>query len=163
MTDDQPIATVEQIATNREKIMAMERAIQENLEPVTFTVVHHFSPGVYARELHIPAGTILTGKIHLTRHLNIISAGTIEIFCPDKGQFTVSAPFTFVSDPGTKRVGYAWTDTVWTTIHPTDETDPDEIERQIIAQDFDDERLIPAMEKFGLPIPKKGETCHLQP
>ena len=31
----------------------------------------------------------------------------------------VSAPFTMVSRPGTKRVGLAIEDTVWTTIHAT--------------------------------------------
>jgi hypothetical protein len=41
----------------------------------------------------------------------------------------VSAPFTVVSPPGTKRIAIAVTDCVWTTILGTDETDPEVIEK----------------------------------
>jgi hypothetical protein len=94
-------------------------------------VVHHFAPGMYARELHIPAGVMLTGKIHKTRHMNVLSAGEITVWTED-GMQRLSAPFSFESQPGTKRIGYAHTDCVWTTYHFTFETDLDAIEAEVI-------------------------------
>lgn len=115
----------------REKIDALEtlmlREPQVEIEPV-----HHFAHGLYAREITIKAGTLLTGKIHRTEHLNIISKGRIIVWTED-GMREVAAPFTMVSRPGTKRVGYALEDTVWTTIHATMETDLARLERELIA------------------------------
>jgi hypothetical protein len=98
-------------------------------------VFHHFSKGVYCREMRIPAGTVIVGKIHKTAHLNIISAGQATVRT-QFGQETINAPYTFKSEIGTQRVVFAHTDTVWTTIHPTELTDVDEIEEQIIAKDY---------------------------
>lgn len=94
-------------------------------------VFHHFAPGVYAREMRIPAGVLVTGKIHKTTHLNIVSAGELTVWTED-GMKRIRAPFTFVSKPGTKRVGLAHEDTVWTTIHATNETDLEKIEAEVI-------------------------------
>jgi hypothetical protein len=96
-------------------------------EQVAIPVRHYFSPGVYAREITIPAGTILTGRIHKYEQLNILSGGEISVLTDD-GMKTVTAPFTVVSPPGTKRIAYAHTDCVWTTILATEEKDPDLIE-----------------------------------
>lgn len=89
-------------------------------------VRHYFSDGLYAREMFIPAGVVLVGAIHKTQHLCVISQGTINV-TTDDGVKTLSAPCTFVSEPGAKRVGYAVTDTVWTTFHATAETDTDRL------------------------------------
>jgi len=115
----------------RDKVNIIEAEILKHpqLDPV---VKHHFSPGIYARELHIPAGAILTGRIHKYENLNILSAGEMAVLTED-GMKRVSAPFTVVSPPGTKRVAYAFTDCVWTTILSTDETDPDVIEQFFTA------------------------------
>lgn len=82
------------------------------LEPV-----HRFAPGIYARELTIPAGVALTGKVHRSTHLNIISKGEISVYSADEGVRRIKAPFSFVAGPGTRRIGFAHEDTVWTTIH----------------------------------------------
>ena len=88
---------------------------------------HFFAPGVYAREVFIPAGTLVTSKIHKYADLNIMSQGVMDVLIGD--QITrVQAPFTIVTPPGTKRIAYAWTDCVWTTVFGTDITDPDEAE-----------------------------------
>lgn len=116
----------------RDKVNAIEVEMlkQEQLElPVT----HYFSQGVYARELFIPKGTTLTGKIHKYSQLNIMSKGDMSVLTED-GIVRVQAPFTIISPPGTKRIAYAHEDTVWTTIHGTEETDVHKIEDQFIAQ-----------------------------
>jgi hypothetical protein len=95
---------------------------------------HYFTLGIYARELHIPAGMTLTGKIHKFPQLNILSKGRISVLTED-GIKEVEAPFTVVSPAGTKRIAYAHTDCVWTTILNTNETDPDLIEKLFTVDD----------------------------
>lgn len=98
---------------------------------------HYFAKGLYAREIFIPKGTLLTGKIHKHEHLNIISKGEISVLT-ESGPQRIKAPCTIVSLPGTKRVGYAHEDTVWTTIHATTETEIDKIEAELIAESYDE-------------------------
>lgn len=93
---------------------------------VELRVVHHFSHGVCARELHIPAGTDLTGAIHKFSNLNILSKGEMLV-TTEKGIEHVKAPFTIVSPPGTKRAARTITDCIWTTVFGTNETDPEKV------------------------------------
>lgn len=131
----------------RDQILYIESEIAK-VDQVECPIKHIFAPGVYAREMTIPAGTILTGKIHATEHINILSQGDISVLT-EEGMKRLQAPFSFVSKPGTKRVGYAHTDVVWTTIHVTNETDLDKIEAEVIAKDFGDPRLAVSPWKQG--------------
>jgi hypothetical protein len=96
--------------------------------------VHRFAPGMYAREITIPAGTLLTGKIHRFAHINVISKGDISVWTEHEGVRRIQAPYTFVAPPGTRRIGYAHTDTVWTTFHanPEDTQDLEQLETLLI-------------------------------
>jgi hypothetical protein len=137
-------AAVSSKLSPREKILSIEGLIAE-LPQHEFKVIHHFAPGLYAREIHIPKGYILTGKIHRYAHLNTVSKGEIAVYTED-GPKRIKAPATFMSPPGTKRVGYAIRATVWTTYHPTEETDVDLIEQQVIAPSFESLGLEPRKE-----------------
>jgi hypothetical protein len=121
-------------APSRESILKLEAAMLEHPQ-VEMEVIHHFSKGIYARELRIPKGTVLTGKIHRHEHLNIISAGDITVMT-ESGMQRIRAPHTLLSLPGIKRAGYAHEDTVWTTIHATEETDLVKLEQMFIAPSF---------------------------
>ncbi len=120
----------------RDKILILE-AEMKKCDQVEIKPVHYFAKGLYAREIFIPKGVLLTGKIHRTEHLNIISKGDISVVT-ETGTKRIKAPFTMVSQPGTKRVGYAHEDTVWTTIHNIDETDLEKIETALIAPSFEE-------------------------
>lgn len=121
---------------NRERVLRMEAAIA-SMPQLDIPVRHYWADGIYAREATIPAGTTCAGAIHKYSHLNIVSQGCIAVMT-EEGLREIRAPATFVSPPGTKRVGYAIEDTVWTTIHGTTETDLDKLERHFIARDFDE-------------------------
>jgi hypothetical protein len=54
------------------------------------------------------------------------------------GSLQLDAPCTFVSEAGTKRAVYALEDTIWTTIHVTNETDLEKIEDYVIAKDYNE-------------------------
>jgi hypothetical protein len=136
-------------AEMRGLIIALEQKMlshANHLTAVDLETHHHFAPGQYARELHIPQGMLLTGKIHKHAHLNIISKGDITVWTED-GMKRIKAPATIVSKPGMKRVGYAHEDTVWTTIHATNETDLVKLEEELIAKDFSE---VPYDEKLML-------------
>lgn len=122
-----------------------EKSMVESEHGVEIPHVDHFSKSVYAREITIPKGTFLIGKIHKFQNLNILSKGKLSIISIDGCQ-TVEAPHTVVSSPGVKRFAFAHEDSVWTTIHGTDETDVDKIEEQFIAKNYDE--VIPYTEKL---------------
>jgi len=128
-------------AARHDKIDALEALIRAECPAVECPVRNHFAPGVYAREMTIPAGTVLTGKIHKTAALSIMSKGALLLYMEDGTTREIRAPFTYIAPPGTRRAAYALEETVWTVIHPTDLTDVDEIERQFIAQTPEEFRL----------------------
>ena len=111
--------------------------ILEDGRKIELETIHHFAPGLYARELRIPAGVLLTGKIHKTEHLNILAKGRIEISNMGESKEMI-APQIFVSPPGTKRAGYAHEDCVWITIHPTEEMDMIKLEQDLVTNSFDE-------------------------
>jgi hypothetical protein len=104
------------------------------LSPVEAPLVHYFSEGLYAREMTIPAGAMLTGKIHKTEHICVISKGDITFFDQNGGARRVKAPYTFVSKPGARRAGYAHEETVWTCFHVTPERDLEKLEELLIEK-----------------------------
>jgi hypothetical protein len=97
---------------------------------------HHFADGLYGREILIPAGTVLTGKIHKGEHLNFLMQGDITVWT-EEGMKRIQAPAVIVSKPGTKRVGLAHTDTIWVTVHATHETNLDRLEAELIEPETD--------------------------
>jgi len=127
--------TTPEKAELRLKIERLESAMMEIGEKLEVETNHHFSKDVYAREMRLNKDTLIVGKIHKHKNLNILSSGEALVASVD-GIKEVKAPYTFVSDPGAKRVIYAKTDIVWTTIHGTSETDVDKIEELFIAKNY---------------------------
>jgi hypothetical protein len=113
-------------------IFSLEKAML-SMDQLPLDVTHHFSKGVYARQMFIPKGTILTGKLHKHNHLNVMLYGDIEVATED-GSKRMTEPCMFESKAGTKRAGFAHEDTVWITIHATKETDLKKIEANEIAE-----------------------------
>lgn len=105
-----------------------------NTVDLTDQTFHHFAHGVYGRELHIPAGVGLVGKMHRYSTLNILAKGEIAVTTPD-GPKVLTAPAVFVSPAGTKKVGIAITDCVFLNVHASTETDLDRLEAELIVPD----------------------------
>ena len=109
----------------------IEKGIFESGQPVEMPVKHHFTPGMYCREIFIPAGTVLTSKIHKTEHPFVVSLGRINVIMEDNGVEEIVAPHFGITKPNTRRVLYAVEDTVWTTFHPTDIVPLDNSQKEI--------------------------------
>lgn len=121
------------IQSIRDKVFAVEALMKEQPQ-VDIEAKHYFSKGVYAREITIPAGTVLVGEIHKFTNLNILSKGEIEVLVGSEIR-RIEAPFMIVSPAGTKRIARALSECIWTTVHGTDEVDLAVIEKTFIAKD----------------------------
>lgn len=104
---------------------------------IEIPINHYFSKDVYAREMVMPKGALVVGKIHKHKTLSILSKGEVSILSID-GPMRIKAPYTFTSSPGVKRLIYAHEDTVWTLMHGTSETDLVKIEDQFIAKNYEE-------------------------
>ena len=95
------------------------------LPQVEMPVNHAFCSGLYARTMHIPAGTVLTGAVHREESFFLVRKGSL-IVSTDTGPRTVGPGDMSVSKIGTKRAGIALTDVEVTTFHanPTNEQQP---------------------------------------
>ena len=113
-----------QLATSmQEKVKALEEILLD-VPQVDCPVRHHFAPGMYAREITIPKGTVLTGAVHKTQNLAVLSQGKLQLVTND-GTTIISAPHILTVMPGMKNAAYALEDSVWTNFFPTEETDID--------------------------------------
>lgn len=138
-----PIADGNGNPVSREEMRARVFRLQDELlklPQLKQVLRHHFAGGVYAREMLIPAGAALVGRIHVSEHLCFITMGRISILT-EEGVKCICAPATLISKPGAKRAGYALEDTIFVTVHATKETDLDKLEAELTAEDFDDPRL----------------------
>lgn len=99
---------------------------------VDLRTTHSLSGGVYARTIHIPAGTVLTGATHKKDHINVVF-GDITV-TTDTGPVRLTGHHVLPTKAGSKRAGFAHADTVWTTICHTELTDIEAIEDELVEE-----------------------------
>lgn len=90
-------------------------------------ITHRFGPGIYIREMSAKAGSYLIGHKHIDPHLNVLVSGKIMLFKETGETLEISAPFTFVGEPG-RKLAYVIEDMVWQNIYSTNETDVRKLE-----------------------------------
>ena len=100
-------------------------------------VKHSFADGCYIREIFNPAGELLITKIHKKEHPFFLLEGKMSILTED-GVEHLKAPYYGITKPGTKRIIYTHTDCVFVTVHATEKKDIKEIEKDVIADNFND-------------------------
>ena len=147
--------------TNATSLDELEASlVHSGLPKAECPVTHRFTPGMYIREIFIPAGTLLTSMEHRYEHPFVISQGRIRVTSEKEGCVTYQAPHTGITRPGTRRALYAETDVIWTTFHVTEETDVEKIGQAILAPHFNP--LLsdndPALELWRESIPKLQDS-----
>lgn len=99
-------------------------------------VTHRFSPGIYCREIFMPAlpggGTYVVGHIHKTQHQNIVLSGRAYVTI-DGVSVEIVAPFVFESAAGAQKLLHVVEDMRWVTVHanPDNITDIPTLENMI--------------------------------
>jgi len=90
-------------------------------------VIHHFGPGIYIREVHLPARSLVVGHHHKASHLNIMLTGVICLVDDAGGLLFLRAPHIFTSPPG-RKTAYVLEDCIWQNVIATEERDIDALE-----------------------------------
>ncbi len=111
--------------TTQQKVETLVQAVVANAVPqVDCPVRHYFAPGVFAREITIPAGTLLAGYAHKTTNLAVLSAGVLSLLTDD-GPVIIRAPHVVTVKAGTRNCAIALETAVFTNFfaNPSNETD----------------------------------------
>jgi quercetin dioxygenase-like cupin family protein len=94
---------------------------------------HHFSDGLYAKEMNIPKGYVAGMHKHEYSHLSILSKGRV-IVRTDEYNNEYTAPACIDIKAGINHTIEALEDATWFCIHATEETDITKIDEVLIAK-----------------------------
>lgn len=100
-------------------------------------VEHLFGGGMCIRQMFLPKGTIVVGKIHRHAHPNFLMSGEVIVVTEGGGREHIKAPHSMISKAGTKRVVYVIEDAIWAVVHKTETTDPVALEAEVIAPSYE--------------------------
>lgn len=126
-----------QLAKECQSLNQLEQQIAQ-YPPQEMPVIHRFTHGpdgkvnLYTREIFMPAGTVLTSKIHRTQHQYIVMSGRVAVWTEDTGTVEIVAPFVGITEPGTRRALLIIEDCRWITAHPVNTDNLEDIERELI-------------------------------
>jgi len=109
-------------------------------QPEMCPLEHSFAPGIYVRQITIPKGMLIVGKIHKHRHPNFLLKGKVSVLTETAGVQVIEGPCSMISEPGTRRLLYTHKETVWTTVHhnPDEIRNLEQLENHIIAKSYDE-------------------------
>lgn len=91
---------------------------------------HTFTPGLYTRQIFMPAGSLITSQVHRTEHQFMVLKGCLTVFTDNAEQF-MEAGHIGITYSGTRRALVIHEDTVWVTCHATDIKPEDDSEEAI--------------------------------
>lgn len=84
---------------------------------------HYWAPGVWVRELFIPAGTEIAGARHKVDHV-VMFDGDITVF-HEGDKVRLTGRHTLISAAGAQRIGQAHADTWCTGVFPNPDNETD--------------------------------------
>lgn len=131
MSEEKSLALVKAVSViatkeRRSKLSDLEQAMLQE-DQVGIPVNHRFSGGIYAREITIPKGTLLTGRIHKFDHFDIMLSGDVTV-STDNGEVKRLTGLNIMEGKaGKKRAGFTHEDTHWITFHSAEERDPEQM------------------------------------
>ncbi len=123
------VVVMKEIALNIEKLARL--CLKE--EQVDTPVVHHFGPGIYVREVKIPAGSFAIGHYQNLEHLNFFLKGRITMIHEDGSKTEMTAPMIYTAKPG-RKVSFVHEDVVWLNVYPETERDIEKLEAKYLTK-----------------------------
>lgn len=94
---------------------------------------HHFSDGLYAKQMVIPAGHVVGSHAHGYSHLSVLAVGDVSVEA-DGVLTEMSGPCCIEIKAGVVHRVFAKTDAVWFCIHATEETDVNKIDEVLLTK-----------------------------
>jgi quercetin dioxygenase-like cupin family protein len=100
---------------------------------IDLRIKHHFSDGVYAKQMFLPKGAQAETHEHKYDHLSILASGIAAVNI--EGKVTIyTGPAAINIPAGKKHRVDALKDAVWFCVHATDETDIEKIDSVLIKE-----------------------------
>lgn len=116
------------------EIDQLEKVMLDNFPMVECPLTHRFTDGLYVREIFMPAGSLITSKIHKTQHQFFVLKGKVIVWIDGEEQI-IEAPYIGVTEPNTQRVLYVVEDCIWATSHPNPDNETvEQIEERILEK-----------------------------
>lgn len=103
---------------------------------------HSFADGQYIREIYNPANEIIVTKIHKQNHPFFLLEGKMTIITLEATE-TIEAPYYAVTKAGTQRIIYTHEPCRFVTVHRTDSISVEDIEKEVIANSYEELDLSP--------------------
>lgn len=120
--------------TWREKLAYLGFKFSAASEGARVTLKHIFEPGMYIREMTIPAEMLFIGRPHLLGHRCELVSGRI-LLISENAKTHMEAPAELVSAPGYMMCLYSKTDVVGRTYHPIPVTaDPEMLDPALLEE-----------------------------
>lgn len=109
------------LSLNKEKIMQGE-------------ILHHFSDGLYAKEVRVPKDYFLVKHVHPFSHLSILAKGKVRLTKGEEFE-VIQAPACINIKANEIHSIVSLEDCVWFCIHATEETDAENIDKVILEKE----------------------------
>jgi hypothetical protein len=119
------------ISSFLEKKVGVLLGTSKDIQQIKCEEKHHFGPGLYIKEITMPAGSVIVGKHHKVEHLCNMMSGRMIIVNPDGSRYELIAPMTFMAKPG-RKVAYIIETVIFQNIYSTDETDIKKLENMFV-------------------------------
>lgn len=107
----------------------------------THPIFHTFGDGFYLRHMSIPNDEFIVTEIHRKENPLFLLSGSCAILT-ESGVEEVAAPWYTITKPGTQRIMYMREECVFVTVHPTECKTVEDVEKDIIAKDFNDPKIV---------------------
>lgn len=116
------------------QIDELEAVMLDNMPVIECPVTHRFTEKLYVREIFMPAGMLITSKIHKTQHQYFVMKGKCIVWI-DGIEHLIEAPYIGVTEPNTRRVLLILEDSIWATTHVNEDNETvEQIEERIIEK-----------------------------
>ncbi len=100
---------------------------------IDLKIKHHFSGGVYAKQMRLPAGMWADTHEHVYDHMSILASGIVAVEI-DGVKTIYTGPAVINIPAGKKHHIDALKDAVWFCVHATDETDVEKVDEVLICR-----------------------------
>ncbi len=117
----------------KEKSIEKLEAAMLSMPQLPCSVVHKFGPGIYMRELYLPAGALVIGHHQKFEHVNVFIKGRLTFFEEDGTRKELVAPMTFIGKPG-RKTAYVNEDSIFMNVYATNETDIEKLESHFLTK-----------------------------
>lgn len=112
---------------NNKEAQDFVESIVAQCPQVELPLEHIFTPNLYTRVIHMPAGTIVCSRVHKFDSPFFLMEGRCSLVDQDGNRVELVAPHIGVTKAGTRRTILVHENTVWAGCFVTNETDPDTI------------------------------------